>query len=108
VGGPIPLENARRFLVPLERGTVWEVAADVRYQVGGRVPLETDPTEAPLIRLPVTPDQQNGLRGASSLMVDKVTTMPRSELGSRVGRLSNEDMFRLGRAVVVFFGLAGR
>jgi len=67
----------------------------------------TDPTEAPLIRLPVVPDDQNGLREASNLMVDKITTVPRSKLGERIGRLSDQDMVRLGRAVVVFFGLAG-
>ncbi len=67
----------------------------------------TDPTEAPLIRLPIVPDEQNGLREASSLMVDKITTVPRSKLGERIGRLGGQDMIRLGRAVVVFFGLAG-
>ena len=67
----------------------------------------TDPTEAPLSRLPVAPDDLNGLRETSSLMVDKVTTVPRSKLGQRIGRLSDQDMIRLGRAVAVFFGLAG-
>lgn len=67
----------------------------------------TDPTEAPLIRLSVAPDNQNGLKETSSLMIDKVTTVPRSKLGERIGRLADEDMVRFGRAVVVFFGLAG-
>lgn len=67
----------------------------------------TDPTEAPLIRLPVDPDERNGLRERSSLMVDKLTTVPRSKLGERIGQLSNEDTVRLGRAIMVFFGLAG-
>ena len=67
----------------------------------------TDPTEAPLIRLPIVPDEQNGLRELSSLMVDRITTVPRSKLGERIGRLGDQDMIRLGRAVVVFFGLAG-
>lgn len=40
-------------------------------------------------------------------MVDKLTTVPRSKLGSHVGRLSDEDMVRLARAMVVFLGLAG-
>jgi len=69
--------------------------------------FSTDPTEAPLIRLPVAPDDQNGLRELSSLMIDKVTTVPRSKLGERIGRLADQDMVRFGRAVVVFFGLAG-
>lgn len=67
----------------------------------------TDQTEAPLIRLRVEPDTLNGLRGPSSLMADKVTTVPRSKLGERIGRLGDEDMLRLDRAIVVFFGLAG-
>jgi mRNA interferase MazF len=67
----------------------------------------TDPTDAPLIRLPVEPSDLNGMREASSLMVDKIVTVPRSKLGDRVGHLADEDMVRLGRAIVVFLGLAG-
>lgn len=67
----------------------------------------TDPTDAPLIRLRVEPDDINGLRETCSLMADKITTIPRSKLGERVGRLGDDDMVRLGRAVLVFFGLAG-
>ncbi len=67
----------------------------------------TDPTEAPLIRIPIVPDDQNGLRETSSLMVDKVTTVPRSKLGERIGRLADRDMVRLERSIAVFFGLAG-
>jgi mRNA interferase MazF len=66
----------------------------------------TDPTEAPLFRLRIDPDEVNGLREPCSLMVDKITTMPRSKLGERIGRLSDEDMPRLGRATLVFLGLA--
>lgn len=41
-------------------------------------------------------------------MVHKVTTVPRSKLGERLGRLVDQEMVRLGCAVVVFFGLAGK
>jgi len=67
----------------------------------------TDPTEAPLFRLPVEPSEENGLSGQSSLMVDKVATVPKGKVGSRVGRLSDEDLLRLNRALMVFLGLAG-
>lgn len=67
----------------------------------------SDPTEAPLIRLQVEPTKTNGLREASSLMVDKLTTVHRSRLAKRVGELGDDDLVRLGRAVVVFLGLAG-
>jgi len=67
----------------------------------------TDPAEAPLFRLRTDPDDFNGLREPSSLMVDKITTIPRSKLAEMVGRLTDEDMVRLARAIVVFLGLAG-
>jgi mRNA interferase MazF len=66
----------------------------------------TDPTEAPIIRLVVEPSGQNGLRSRSSLMVDKISTVPRSRLGSRVGELADRDMARLNQAALVFLGLA--
>jgi mRNA interferase MazF len=102
----------------MRRGEVWTAAAgsgyagkprpvvivqDDRFDATDSVTVcafTTDPTEAPLIRLRVEPDP-------SSLMVDKITTVPRSKLGERVGRLGDDDMVRLGRAVLVFFGLAG-
>lgn len=69
--------------------------------------LTTDTTEAPLFRLPVAPTEGNGLRRESRLMVDKITTVPKTKLGQRIGRLDDEDTARLNRAVLVFLGLAG-
>ena len=69
-------------------------------------PFTTDPTEAPLLRLVITPADGNGLREISRIMVDKITTVPKSKLGARVGRMADEDMLRLNRGVVVFLGLA--
>jgi mRNA interferase MazF len=67
----------------------------------------SDPTEAPLLRLLVEPSSTNGLEIASRLMVDKITTVARSKLGTHIGRLADEDLVRLNRAVLVFLGLAG-
>ena len=50
----------------------------------------TDPTEAPLFRLPVGQSERNGLRSS----------------GERIGRLDDEDVVRLNQAVMVFLGLA--
>lgn len=66
----------------------------------------TDATEAPLFRLAVEPDEPNGLRAPCRLMVDKVTTVPKSKLGDRVGRLDDGDMVRLNQAMMGFPGLA--
>lgn len=66
----------------------------------------SDPTEAPLFRLIVEPNERNGLRAPSRLMVDKITTVPRSKVGNRIGRLDDEDLLRLNQAAMVFLGLA--
>ena len=81
------------------RGEIWTAAAGSDY-VGKPRPVvilqddrfdatlsvtacafTADPTEAPLFRLLVQPDQVNGLHQPSSLMVDKITTVPKSKLG---------------------------
>jgi mRNA interferase MazF len=66
----------------------------------------TDPTDAPLFRLLIKPSESNGLRTICRLMVDKVTTVPKTKVGLHVGRLADEDMVRLNRAVLVFLGIA--
>jgi mRNA interferase MazF len=66
----------------------------------------TDPTDAPLFRVLVEPNQRNGLRAPCRLMVDKITTVPKSKVGARVGRLDDEDILRLNQAALVFLGLA--
>ena len=65
----------------------------------------TDGTDAPLIRLLIEPNGNNGLHLASRLMVDKITTMPKSKLGNRIGRLDDRDILRLNQAILVFLGL---
>ena len=108
----------------MTRGEIWSVAArgaytgkprpavivqDDRFDATASVTicaLTTDPTQAPLFRLQIAPDELNGLDGPSSLMVDKLTTVPKTALGTRMGRLGDEDMTRLNRAIVVFLGVA--
>ena len=109
----------------MRRGEIWTAAGgsghvgkprpvviiqDDRFDATGSVTVcafTTDTTDAPLIRLPVEPNDVNGLRDRCSLMVDKSTTVPRAKLGEHVGRLGDADMVRLGRAILVFLGLAG-
>jgi mRNA interferase MazF len=40
-------------------------------------------------------------------MVDKIMTVPKTKVGTRIGRLDDADLVRLNRAMVVFLGLAG-
>jgi hypothetical protein len=49
----------------------------------------------------------NGLKTSCRLMVDKITTVPKSRIGNQIGRLDDEDLVHLNRAVLVFLGFAG-
>ena len=69
-------------------------------------PLTTNPVDAPLIRIPIDSTDDNGLEQRSSLMVDKVTTIPKSSLGDRLGQLRDEELLQLNRSLIVFLGLA--
>jgi mRNA interferase MazF len=40
-------------------------------------------------------------------MVDKIGTIPKTKIGSRVGRLASEDIVRLDQAIILFLGLRG-
>lgn len=85
------------------------VVQDDRFDATASVtvcPLTTNPIDAPLFRVPVDPSETNGLDDRSFLMVDKVTTMPRGNLRDHLGRLGDNHVVQLNRALIVFFGLA--
>lgn len=108
----------------MRRGDIWTVAGgkddagtprpvvivqDDSFDATGSITIcafTTDETEAPLFRLPVEPNERNGLQVMCRLMVDKITTVPKSKVGPHIGRLDDEDMVRLNRAMLVFLGLA--
>jgi mRNA interferase MazF len=109
----------------VKRGEVWTAAGgkdyagkprpivivqDDRFDATASITIcafTSDPTDAPLFRLVVEPSEVNGLETASRLMVDKSTTMPKTKLGRRIGRLADHDMVRLNRGLMIFLGLAG-
>ncbi|MFD6857759.1 type II toxin-antitoxin system PemK/MazF family toxin [Rhodococcus sp. NPDC060090] len=69
-------------------------------------PMTTHLVDAPLLRVAIDATPTSGLDQPSHLMVDKLTTMPRHALRDRLGRLSDDDLVRLDRALIVFLGLA--
>ena len=108
----------------MKRGDIWTVSGSADYAGKPRpvvivqddsfdatnsitvCAFTTDETEAPLFRLAVEPHERNGLRQPCRLMVDKITTVPKSKLGIQIGRLDEQDMVRLNQAMIVFLGLA--
>lgn len=108
----------------MNRGEIWTVAGGVyaskprpaliiqddRYDATDSVtvlPLTTVAVSAPLLRIPVAASAMTGIREDSSVMVDKLTTVRRSNLGERVGRLPAAQMVEIERTLMVFLGLAG-
>jgi mRNA interferase MazF len=67
----------------------------------------TENVGAPLARIAIEPNEVNGLDRFSWIMVDKIASLPRRRLGRTVGRLSDEQILALNRALAVFLGLAG-
>jgi len=109
----------------VKRGEVWTAAGgehyaskprpivivqDDRFSATSSITIcafTSDPTDAPLFRPAIEPSETNGLRAISRLMVDKITTIPKTKLGARIGRLADKDMVRLNRAMMIFLGLGG-
>lgn len=108
----------------MKRGEIWTVAGggdyagnprpvvivqDDSFSATGSITIcafTTDETDAPLLRLLIEASATNGLRMNSRLMVDKITTVSKSKLGTFLGRLDDEDIIRLNQAMMVFLGLA--
>ena len=109
----------------MKRGEIWTIAGggdytgkprpavivqDDSFDATGSITLcafTSDPTEAPLFRILIQPRETNGLRTPSRLMVDKITTVSKQRIGEKIGRMADEDMVRLNRAILVFLGFAG-
>ena len=85
------------------------IVQDDRFEATGSVTvcaLTSDPTDAPLFRLLLSPGPENGLHEDCRVMVDKITTVRRERLIRRIGSLSVTDMRRIDRAMLVFLGIA--
>ena len=67
----------------------------------------SDPEPAFLIRVAVEPTAANGLDTLSWIMADKISTIPKSRLGRRIGILEDGALARMERAVLVFLGITG-
>ncbi len=109
----------------MKRGEIWSVAAPSDYTgkprpavivqsddfepIGSVVicPFTSNETEASFFRPLIETSAANNLAVPSRLMIDKLSAVPKSRLGKRIGRLSGADMLRLNRALMVFLGLAG-
>jgi mRNA interferase MazF len=70
------------------------------------LPVTSTIVDAPLFRITIEPSTGNGLRSVSQVMVDKVTTVRRDRIAQTIGRLPDETMLRVNRALVLWLGIA--
>lgn len=107
----------------MRRGELWTVAGGV-YAVKPRpalilqddlfvgtasvtvAPLTSTLVDAPLLRVRIGADETTGLQQESHVMIDKLTTVRRDNVGSHVGRLAPENLVEVERALMAFLGLA--
>jgi mRNA interferase MazF len=68
------------------------------------LPLTTDPIDAKDARIAVLPTPQNSLRQPSFVMIDKIGTLPRAKVGPPFGRVAEDDMTAVNRALAIFLG----
>jgi mRNA interferase MazF len=60
-----------------------------------------------LSRPALVPSTDNGLRGPSQVMADKIIAVPRDKLGFRIGAVSGADMARVEQAMLLVLGFGG-
>jgi len=69
------------------------------------LPVTSDFKEA-LFRIPIEPTPQNGLKKSSQVMVDKTQTVARQRIGGAIGRVDDDTLLAVNRALAVFLGFA--
>jgi mRNA interferase MazF len=67
-------------------------------------PFTSTEVDAPLLRVPVPADEANGLDHDSFLMVDKMTTIRRSNVRTVIGRVEPTTLIEFERRLLVFLG----
>jgi len=71
------------------------------------LPITSEIRDAPLFRIVVEPSRSNGLRKISQIMVDKPMTFRRDKIGAPIGRVDDDLLVRVSRALVLWLGMSG-
>jgi mRNA interferase MazF len=115
---------AYRRKIRLKRGEIWTVSGGADYAGKPRpaivvqsdkfdatpsitvCPLTATETDAEPARFAIAPSQANGLQVRSYPMVDKISSIPKTKMGRRIGQLDANDIGLLNQHVILFLGLA--
>lgn len=61
---------------------------------------------APLFRITIQPNAENGLQKPSQIMVDKAMTIKRDKIGPSFGQIDVDALVEIERCLAVFLGIA--
>ena len=70
------------------------------------LPVTSTLVDAPLLRITLVPDSDNGLEQPSQVMVDKAVTVRRERVGRIIGQVSPDELLQVERCLAVFLGIA--
>jgi mRNA interferase MazF len=70
------------------------------------LPFTSDLLPAEIFRIRIDPTEENGLQAPSQVMADKCSTLPLTKVGAVFGRLDDNAMGRIDRALAAFLGFA--
>ncbi len=66
------------------------------------LPVTSALVAAPLFRITIRPNAENGLQERSQVMVDKAVTLKRDKVGPTFGRIDADSMVEVERSLAVF------
>ena len=67
--------------------------------------MSSTPLKAPLFRIGLEPTELNGLDKPSQIMVEKLFTVPREKIVRTIGKLNDDELVLLNRALSFVIGL---
>lgn len=68
--------------------------------------ISSDLVQAPIFRLNIVPDAENGLNKESQIQIDKIMSVRKERIGSTLGQLDDMVLVRVNRALAFWLGLA--
>ncbi len=70
------------------------------------LPVTSTLVAAPLLRVTLQPNAENGLQQRSQVMTDKAMTVTRDKVGPPFGRIDADALVEVERCLAVFLGIA--
>jgi mRNA interferase MazF len=70
------------------------------------LPITSTLVTAPLLRITIHPNEANGLRKPSQVMIDKIMTVMHDKISPAFGRIDADTLIEIERCLAVFLGIA--